>query len=321
MVIEKQKSCPVCKLEGNDIFIKDRGELILVECQRCGNFIITRTAATTIKRHHVNYKLSSWLRNYHQNDDPIFEIDSKNIKEIISTLPNYNFLEKQHLLLSNFARLAESAGYRISVIPLLDYPVAWARDEQEFKYILGLLIDNDFIRIIDAPPDVDDFVITIEITANGWNKIREEIPSPKKIDNENNKYDVFISHASEDKDTIARPLYNALIQKDISVWFDEAVLTLGDSLRRKIDEGLRVCRFGVVILSHNFFSKKWPENELNALVARETTSGEKAILPVWHNVGKSEVLQYSPVLADRVAAKTSEGIPILADKICNVLNK
>src|SRR5439155_8095269 len=56
-------------------------------------------------------------------------------------------------------------------------------------------------------------------------------------------YDVFLSHASEDKAAIARPLHAALKKAGVSVWYDEAVLTLGDGLRRKIDEGLSRCRF------------------------------------------------------------------------------
>jgi hypothetical protein len=72
------------------------------------------------------------------------------------------------------------------------------------------------------------------------------------------KYDLFLSHAHEDKNAIARPLYLALAREGISVWFDEAVLRMGDSLRRKIDEGLARCRYGVVILSPTFLSKQWP---------------------------------------------------------------
>jgi hypothetical protein len=67
--------------------------------------------------------------------------------------------------------------------------------------------------------------------------------------------DIFLSHASEDKTPIARPLYMALRKAGVNVWFDEAELTLGDSLRRKIDDGLAHCRFGVVILSPNFFAR------------------------------------------------------------------
>lgn len=108
---------------------------------------------------------------------------------------------------------------------------------------------------------------------------------------------VFISHASEDKTAIARPLAEALRERDYDVWYDEYVLMLGDSLRRKIDEGLASCRFGIVILSPNFFRKEWPQKELDGLVAREV-SGKKVILPVWHQVSQSDVLRYSPTLAD-----------------------
>ena len=52
------------------------------------------------------------------------------------------------------------------------------------------------------------------------------------------QYDVFISHASEDKDEIVRPLANALRSEGLEVWYDEFSLRIGDSLRRKIDHGL-----------------------------------------------------------------------------------
>lgn len=54
----------------------------------------------------------------------------------------------------------------------------------------------------------------------------------------NKDYDVFISHASEDKEAVVRPLANALKEKGLNVWYDEFELKIGDSLRRKIDQGL-----------------------------------------------------------------------------------
>ena len=45
-------------------------------------------------------------------------------------------------------------------------------------------------------------------------------------------WDVFISHAGEDKDDVARPLFVALHDLGVSVWFDEAELRIGDSLRQ-----------------------------------------------------------------------------------------
>lgn len=71
------------------------------------------------------------------------------------------------------------------------------------------------------------------------------------------KYDVFISHASEDKDEVVRPLAHALKESGLSVWFDEFELRIGDSLRRKIDRGLANSRFGVIVLSRSFFEKGW----------------------------------------------------------------
>lgn len=117
-------------------------------------------------------------------------------------------------------------------------------------------------------------------------------------------FDVFISHASEDKDDLVRSLAHALRAGGLSVWYDEFELRIGDSLRRKIDRGLASSRFGIVVLSKSFFGKGWTEYELDGLVTRAVT-GDQILLPVWHNVTKAEVVSYSPSLADRVARSTA----------------
>jgi hypothetical protein len=124
------------------------------------------------------------------------------------------------------------------------------------------------------------------------------------LDQVDKKYDFFISHASEDKDNFVRPLAELLIISGLNVWYDEFQLTVGDSLRKKIDEGLTLSKYGIVVLSRDFFRKNWPEYELNGLVAREM-NGNKVILPIWHNVTRDEILSYSPTLADKVALNTA----------------
>ena len=47
--------------------------------------------------------------------------------------------------------------------------------------------------------------------------------------------------------------------------------------------------------------------------------GQKVILPVWHNVTKSEVAQYSPILADRLAVNTAKGIKSVVEEISKVV--
>ena len=127
-------------------------------------------------------------------------------------------------------------------------------------------------------------------------------------------WDVFISHASEDKAAVARPLYELLKEAGLDVWLDEYELHVGDSLRTEIDRGLSGSRYGVVVLSKAFFSKDWPERELNALVALESSS-RKVILPVWHGVDHKTVAKYSPILADRLASNTAKGLPAVAREI------
>ena len=120
----------------------------------------------------------------------------------------------------------------------------------------------------------------------------------------NVKYDVFISHASEDKEEFVKPLVEALNSAGYKVWYDEFTLTVGDSLRRSIDNGLKNSRYGVVVFSSAFFEKNWTQYELDGLVTREM-EGHKVILPIWHMVSKNQVQNYSPTLAGKKAINSS----------------
>lgn len=149
--------------------------------------------------------------------------------------------------------------------------------------------------------------------------VQEGTVSLNKKGEKENVYDVFISHASEDKEDFVRALANELTKLGIKVWYDEFSLKIGDSLRRSIDRGLTNSRYGIIILSKNFFAKEWPQKELDGLIAKEV-NGRKVILPIWHNITKEDVLKYSPILADKVAADTSKGsISQIAMKLKEVI--
>jgi hypothetical protein len=117
---------------------------------------------------------------------------------------------------------------------------------------------------------------------------------------------LFICHASEDQSDFVKPLADELA-KEFEVWYAPYELHVGDSLRQKIDDGLKKCDYGIVVLSHVFFAKNWPQNELDALFALEKQS-RKMILPIWKDVTKEDVQKYSPLLAGRFAADASRGI-------------
>jgi hypothetical protein len=148
---------------------------------------------------------------------------------------------------------------------------------------------------------------------------RNQQDVPFYEDDDEREFDVFISHASEDKDEIVRPLATALRDSGLKVWYDEFELKIGDSLRRKIDKGLAASRFGVVVLSKNFLAKGWANYELDGLVTR-TNTGEQILLPIWHNISKKEVIDYSPSLADKLARNTSNHtVEEIAKEIAGVI--
>ena len=131
--------------------------------------------------------------------------------------------------------------------------------------------------------------------------------------------DLFISHASEDKDDFVRPLAHALVAEGLQVWFDEFELRIGDSLRQKIDDGLRRSRFGVVVLSPTFFQKHWTQYEMDGLIARQN-SGQRTILPIWHRMTRNEIAEHSPSLLDIIALNSATSTtPEIARGIADVV--
>lgn len=166
-----------------------------------------------------------------------------------------------------------------------------------------------------APHQVD----MASIAANAAQFSGEDEPP---VPPEEKEYDVFVCHASEDKDDIVRPLAHALQDQGLTVWYDEFALRIGSSLRRSIDMGLANSRFGVVVLSASFFEKDWSNYELDGLVTREVSSeGGQIILPIWHRVTKDEVARYSPSLADKLARSTAdETVEEIAEEIAAVVS-
>lgn len=132
-------------------------------------------------------------------------------------------------------------------------------------------------------------------------------------------FDLFISHASEDKDGFVRPLVQRLEEEHLTVWYDETELKLGDRLVRSIERGLSRSRFGLVVISPAFLKRNWPRIELDALTNREIATGEGVLLPVWLNVDAETVMNFSPLLADRVAIIGSRGTDYVVSRVREVV--
>lgn len=120
------------------------------------------------------------------------------------------------------------------------------------------------------------------------------------------EFDVFVSHAWEDKEDFVDEFVSELRKQGLKVWYDTDKLKWGDSMREKIDKGLSRSRYGVVILSPDYIdeNKYWTKAELNGLFQVEAFNG-KTILPIWHKLTKKQVVEYSPIIADRKAMTTA----------------
>jgi hypothetical protein len=123
-------------------------------------------------------------------------------------------------------------------------------------------------------------------------------------------WDIFISHASEDKEAFVEPLANRLKELAVRVWYDKFVLLPGDRLSEKIGEGLAECRCGLLVLSKTFIKKPWTKYELSGLVNRFVEDNTR-LIPIWYGINRAEVAAFNPALADLFSI---EGNPKQVDK-------
>lgn len=135
--------------------------------------------------------------------------------------------------------------------------------------------------------------------------------------------DVFICHASEDKDDVVRPLVEAFTEAGISCWYDEAEIRWGDSVTQKINEGLAKSRYVLVVFSVAFVQKNWPQRELNAVLNREASSNEVRVLPllVGTKEEKKQILEQFPLLNDKRYLPWSGDVKAIVEAMLSRLDR
>ncbi len=113
--------------------------------------------------------------------------------------------------------------------------------------------------------------------------------------------DIFLCHASINKDAIARPLFSALLSEGLDVWFDEAEIKWGDSISALIQHGLSSSRYVLVLLTPEFLDNpgKWRFEELNAALSSQIDSGRTSVLPIVYKVNHDKLCKHLPFVASR----------------------
>ncbi len=93
---------------------------------------------------------------------------------------------------------------------------------------------------------------------------------------------VFLSYATEDR-ALASKIAHVLNANGIDTWWAEWEIAAGDSLRQKIDEGLRNCTHFLVLLTPTSLTKSWVNQEMDAGLVR-TLSEKTRFLPIRHGL-------------------------------------
>ncbi|MDR4892290.1 MULTISPECIES: toll/interleukin-1 receptor domain-containing protein [unclassified Chryseobacterium] len=177
----------------------------------------------------------------------------------------------------------------------------------------------DSVLILIAILKTKDLYLLEERVINKTMSAVSKDKSPK----ESYEYDVFISHASEDKNTFVEKFCQHLSAENIKFWYDSNEIAWGESLIRKINQGLSKSRFSIIILSKSFVDKKWTNAELEAVLNIETVTGDVRVLPLMLGDPaeiKSILTEY-PLLATKRYLNVSDGIDNIVENLKNVLSK
>lgn len=134
-------------------------------------------------------------------------------------------------------------------------------------------------------------------------------------------YDVFLCHASEDKEKIARPIFDGLSNADINVFLDEKYIKWGDSFVEKINHALGRAKYVIAILSSNSVGKSWPVKEINTSLAREI-AGKQKLLPLM--VGDDKEIESfqdkMPLISDKKYLRWKENTSEIVESIKSIMS-
>lgn len=180
------------------------------------------------------------------------------------------------------------------------------------NHIYGRL---SFIRMIRGK----NFTTYLKLMSRMSHSDPKKTNEGRRAMNETETYDIFICHASEDKELIAIPLYNALCERNIPTFIDHVEIAWGDSLIDKINNALAKAKYVVAILSENSVEKKWPKQELNSVLSREISSGKVKLLTLVKKEDESAIANKIPLIHDKRYMVYDDNADSIADEVRKML--
>ncbi|WP_343651648.1 TIR domain-containing protein [Stenotrophomonas sp.] len=142
----------------------------------------------------------------------------------------------------------------------------------------------------------------------------------KSIEEGANVYDVFLCHASEDKEKIVVPLCEALQELGMTVFLDSKDIQWGDSLVERINRALQTSKYVVAVMTNNSVGKAWPQKEINSVLNQEISSGKKRLLPLVDG-DPADIFASNFLASDKLYRVWTGDAPVHAKEIYSLLNQ
>lgn len=139
-----------------------------------------------------------------------------------------------------------------------------------------------------------------------------------KLANKEFEYDLFISNAEEDYESIVVHLMEELGKRELSMWQSEQ-MTLGDNLITSLYKALDSSAYAVVIISPDYLKDPMIREQLITLLMQEYVGDGKRVLPIWHNLKQAEIMKVLPMMATRKSINTKEGLYAIVDAILQAI--
>jgi hypothetical protein len=165
----KQEACPICSFP-NAIVEKDLSRGVsYIECKRCGGYEISDILKQFGKEKLsvIGYILSGLSRELAETGENFPKFLPQNIDELSKNYPVpdiSNIEEKAKKLLQRLKERTESFGDLVTLSTKDDYPLAYAKKEDELIALIRFLAKKDFLSI--KSHTTGD--ITVVLEAEGW---------------------------------------------------------------------------------------------------------------------------------------------------------
>ena len=197
------------------------------------------------------------------------------------------------------------------------YDRSSASEQTLFRDRLRILQDKKMLSCFWA----DDKIYRLVLLENGisyFDSYEIQNIDQRTVKMQQKEYDLFISHASSDKISFVKELYDKILNLGVKVFYDADSISWGDNWKSKIIEGTEKSEFAIIVISNNYFGREWTERELNEFLNRQNATGQKIVLPLLYNVSLDEMKKHYPFLSEIQALDNSkytiEGITILFAK-------